>query len=159
MPNNSEDAVESLVGARPRYQRNRRNGTRVDHGVLRCLGDVVDTDLVERLTGGLDTDLGVDRVLADQVQRQRIGERLGDGLDGEFHCRVAGFVDVPIRRRQAQPKAFRVDGGQFGDIARQSAIAQFDLLGTNPVQVVLYQLGHGSQSIREPAPTTMSLFR
>ena len=72
----------------------------IDHRVLRLLGDLVDADLVERLARGLDADLGVDGILADLVERQRIRERLGDRLNGEFDSCVTAFVDVPVRRGQ-----------------------------------------------------------
>ncbi|BBX29991.1 hypothetical protein GCM10009632_44520 [Mycolicibacterium alvei] len=80
-------------------------------------------------------------------------------MDGEFNCGIAGLVDIAVRGRQAERETLGVDVGKFGDVIRHGAITQIDLLGTNPVQIMLHQLGHRSESSREPTVTTMSLSR
>jgi hypothetical protein len=114
----------------------------VDHRVLRRLGFVVDADFVERLTGGFDADLGVDGGFPDLVECQRVGERLGDGLDGEFGSCITGFVEKAVRGRQCEPETRRVDLGELGDVVGQGAVGDVGVLRDDLVQIALHQVGH-----------------
>ena len=81
-----------------------------------------------------------------ECERQRVGEGLGDRLDGEFDCSIAGFVDEAVGRRQRQAESVRVDPGQLGNVAGQRAVGHLGVLGADPVQVLLHQFGHASDS-------------
>jgi hypothetical protein len=82
----------------------RGDRTRVDHGVERASGSCFEGDLVEGLPGRFDTDLGQDGVEAAIGQGQRVGERLGDRLDGERDLGVADAVDLPVDVAKAAPR-------------------------------------------------------
>lgn len=50
------------------------------------------------------------------LQRQAVGDRLGDRLDGEWLARVAHLVDVAIHSDQGDAQPGRIGMGQLGDI-------------------------------------------
>ena len=113
--------------------------------------DLVDADFVERLAGRLDSDSRVDGVGTDLVKREGVGEGLGDRLNGEFGCGIAGFVDEPIRGRQGQPESIRVDTRQLGDVVGQGAFCDTGVFFADPVQVALHESGHGADVSPEAA--------
>ncbi len=136
-----QHAREALRRRVAGHQRRRGDRAGVDHRVARA-GQVrsvfrLQADGVERVTRRLDADLGHDRVAAPVGQRQAVGERLGHRLDGERGARVADLVDVPVGGGHADPEALGVGAGQRRDVVGHRPVAQFEVLGVQPLEVVL----------------------
>jgi hypothetical protein len=136
------DAGKSFVGCGARYQRDGRNGACIDHRVLRCIRRDVDADLVERLTRRLHPDSRIDRIPADLIKGERIGERLGYRLNREFDCGIAGLINISIRKRQRQPESSGFGAGELGDVGGQRSIRDARVFVSDLVQVPLNQFGH-----------------
>ena len=126
-----------------RDQRDGRDGAGIDHRVLRCLRRHVDADLVERLARRLHPDSRIDRILADLIEGERIGERLGYRLNSEFDCGIAGLINISIRERQREPESSGFDAGELGDVGGERSIRHARVLVSDLVQVPLNQFGHG----------------
>ena len=73
-------------------------------------------DGIERITARLHADmLGHSRV-AIRLERHAEGERLRDRLNRERTITVAGLVDGPARRGQADSEVLRIGFSQFGNV-------------------------------------------
>ena len=95
-----EHALERVRRDR-REQPGAGDGPGVDHRVERRAGALAQADLVERLAARLDADAGAHRLGPQPLQRDAVGQRLGDRLDRERHARVAGLVDAAVDRHEA----------------------------------------------------------
>ena len=100
------NAVDELVD---------RNGAGVDE---RVDGTVVaaERELVEGFAGGLHAHDVTHSIESQLLERQRIDEGLGDGLNGKFMLRIARRVDVPGRRAQRHGELVWVGVGELRDV-------------------------------------------
>jgi hypothetical protein len=80
------------------HQSSHGDGAGVDHRVERAVGDLIEHDRVERLSGRLDADMLEHGFAAIAVERVAIHERLRYGLDGEGVIGVADSVDLSVDR-------------------------------------------------------------
>ena len=87
-----------------------------DHGVERAVGDLVEHDGVERLSRGLDADMGEHRVAAIALQRVAVHEGLGDGLDGEGAIGVPHRVDLAVDGGEGDAEGGRIGLAELGDV-------------------------------------------
>ncbi len=90
-----------------------RDGSGVDHGIERT-PRAFQGELVERLPGRFDTDLGQDGVEAPVGRGERVGEGLGDRLDRELDVGVAGAVDLAVDRGEHSSEPIGTRGRELG---------------------------------------------
>lgn len=95
------DSFESRVHVGPGHQRRSSDRTGVDHRIARPLGHRVETDLVEGFPRRFDVDLLRDGLRASVGEREGVGERFRNRLDGERQARVAHLVYVSVDRGYA----------------------------------------------------------
>jgi hypothetical protein len=92
-------------------------------------------DRVERIARGLDADLREHLVLAVFLERQPVGERLGNRLEGEGLARVADLVDEPVARGNADAEPVRIGARKLGNVVRDPAVREAQETGAQRLQV------------------------
>ena len=73
-------------------------------------------DGVERISRRFDTDLRQHRVLAVFLQCEAVGQRFGDGLEGERPARIADLIDESILCRDADAEGPGDGMREFRDV-------------------------------------------
>jgi len=95
-----------------------RESSGVDHGVERA-SRAFQRQLVERLSGRFDTDLGQDGGEAPVGKGECVGEGLGDRLDRELDVGVAGAVDLAVDRGEHRSEPIGGRGRELRDVLRR----------------------------------------
>ena len=91
-----------------------RDCTGIDQRIERRTGLGLQADRIERVARRLDADFREHRVLAVLLQREPVGQRLGDRLDGERLARIADLVDEAVMRGDADAEAIGLDARSSG---------------------------------------------
>ena len=119
-----EQVVERPAPIAGCHETRGRDGARVDHRVEGHAGAGRQGDRVERLARRLDADPGADGILAQVVEHEAVGERLGDRLDRERHGRVADRAHPAIEGHGGDPEPRRVGAAELGDVGRDRAVGR-----------------------------------
>jgi hypothetical protein len=138
-------------GLVPAHQRRGGDGARVDHRVQRPARAGLQADGVEGLAGGLDAHLGQHRVEPAVLQREPVGDGLGDGLHRKRPARFADLVDMPVHGGQRDAEPRRVGAGQLRDVVREGAVGERRQRRVQVFQVVL-QRRRGERTGQAGAP-------
>ena len=106
------------------HQLGHGDGAGIDHGVERPVGDLVEHDGVERLSGRLDPDFFQHTFPAMALKRIAVHERLRHRLDGEGIIGIADGVDRAVDRGERDAEAGGIGLGEFGNVVGGTAAGQ-----------------------------------
>ena len=100
----------------------------IDHRIERPVV-VGQPDRIERLAARLDADRRRHAFFADQFERKRKHESLGDRLDGERHPAVADLVDMAVDGNERDAEMRGIGALQLGNVIGDRAeIVRFEFL-------------------------------
>ena len=111
----------------------------VDQCIARAPRLRLQRDLVERVTGGLCVDHAQHRFDAVVVEGKCVGERLGDGLDGEQIVDVAGGVDRPADTRQSNTEEIGIGFGELAVALGNGPAVEIAALEQDSFQILGYR--------------------
>ena len=124
-----EDARSLLLDRAAGDQAARRDCTSIDQRIERRTRLGLQADRVECVARGLDADFREHGVLAVLLQREPVGQRLGDGLDRERLAGIADFVDESVMRGDADAEPVGVGARELRDVVGDVSVRKVPKTG------------------------------